>query len=134
VLADPTPQATRSFSPVAGDAVKFISGSPAANVRVVDDRTGEHALVLVRQRPKYSSDYPAAGPGHFIKSVVPGGGSIILEDGSRWEIDPMVRFSVTDWETNEMISIRRSIDDPAYAYEIDNTSRDDGALANYRKN
>jgi hypothetical protein len=46
----------------------------------------------------------------------------------------MVRFSVADWEVNEMISVRRSTDDPSYGYEIDNTSRDDGALGNYRKN
>ena len=87
----------------------------------------------IRRIGSYVQAHAAAGPGHFIKSVGPEGASITLEDGSRWDIDPMVRFSVADWETNEMISIRRSTDDPGYGYEIDTTSRDDGALANYRK-
>jgi hypothetical protein len=133
VLTEQTPEAARSFAPIVGETVTYRTEKAPA-VSVHDERTGDHTLQLVRQRPKYATDYPAAGSGHFIKAVGPGGASVVLEDGSRWDIDPLVRFSVADWETNEMISIRRSTDDPAFSYEIDNTSRDDGALANYRRN
>ena len=60
------------------------------------------------------------------------GVSVTLEDGSRWDIDPRVQFSVADWQPDDLVTLRRSTDDPAYRYEVDNTSRDDGALANYR--
>jgi hypothetical protein len=133
VLTEQTPDAPRSFAPIVGDTVRYRTEKAPA-VSVHDERTGDHTLLLARQRPKYATDYPAAGSGHFIKAVGPGGASIVLEDGSRWDIDPLARFSVADWEANELISVRRSTDDPAFSYEIDNTSRDDGALANYRRN
>jgi hypothetical protein len=134
VLADSPSGGTRRFSPIAGEAVKYVSVDDPRGVRVLDQHTGEHTLVLIRQRPKYSADYSAIGGGHFITSVGEGGASLVLEDGSRWDIDPLVRFSVEDWEPNDLITVRRSNDDPAFSFEIDNTSRDDGALANYRRN
>jgi hypothetical protein len=66
-----------------------------------------------------------------VREVV-GGKLVTLEDGSQWDIDPRVQFVVADWQPDDLISIRRSTDEPAFAFEIDNTSRDDGALANLR--
>jgi hypothetical protein len=101
-------------------------------VYVLDAENVEHALKLVRVDAKYSSSYSAPGSGHYIRTVAPGGTSITLEDASRWDIDPRSNFSVADWQPEDLISVRRSNDDKDYAYEIDNTSRDSGALANYR--
>ena len=94
------------------------------------DKT-EHALRLVSANSKYSASYGAIGGGHFVKAVTAAGGRVTLEDGSRWDIDPRVRFAVAEWEPDDLISIRRSNDDKAFAFEIDNTSRDDGALTNH---
>jgi hypothetical protein len=114
----------------AGAAVQFaIEGQ---TLYVLDPDKTEHALKLLASRPKYSPDYPATGAGHFIKSVAPGGTSVTLEDGSRWDVDPRQHFAVAGWQVEDLMSVRRSNDDPAFAFEIDNTTQDDGALANYR--
>ena len=99
---------------------------------VLDTEKVEHALALVKVDTRYSSNYSAPGSGHYIKAVAPGGISVTLEDGSHWDVDPRTHFSVAAWQPEDLISVRRSHDDPSYAYEIDNTSRDEGSLANYR--
>lgn len=104
--------------------------------RVVYVRQGsgpEHSLALTEAAPKYSNDYRAIGSGHYIKSLTPGGGQVVLEDGSRWDIDPRQHFAVADWQVEDLISIRRADDeDKQFAFELDNTTQDDGTLANYR--
>jgi hypothetical protein len=116
-------------------------GKPPDPVRVaVDgstlyllDRDGqEHALHIVDSGAKYSGEYAAVGGGHYIKSVAPDGASLVLEDGTRWDVDPRQRFAVAGWRPDDLISVRRSTDDPAFAFEVDNTSQDDGTLANRR--
>jgi hypothetical protein len=99
---------------------------------VLDAAEVEHALTLVGSASKYSSDYSALGGGHYVKAVARDGQSITLEDGSRWDMDPLQHFAVAGWQADDLITIRRSTDDPAFAYEIDNTSQDDGSLANHR--
>ena len=98
---------------------------------VLDGEKVEHPLRLVGSSPKYSAAYGAVGGGHFIKAVSPGGTRVTLEDGSRWDMDPRQHFAVADWQPDDLISVRRSTDDKAFAFEVDNTSRDDGALANH---
>ena len=98
---------------------------------VLDADKVEHPLRLVGASPKYSASYGAVGGGHFIKAVAADGTRLTLEDNSRWDIDPRVSFSVTEWQPDDLVSVRRSIDDKAFAFEVDNTSRDDGALANH---
>jgi len=92
----------------------------------------EHALKLVGAVPKYSNTYSALGGGHYIKSVAPGGTSVTLEDGSRWDMDPGQYFAIAGWQPDDLISVRRSTDSPDFAFEVDNTSQDDGAMANHR--
>lgn len=117
------------------------AGKPGEPVRYLIDRSTlylldrdnhEHALRVIESAPKYSSEYGALGGGHYIKSVAPGGLSLTLEDGTRWDIDPRQHFAVAGWSPDDLITVRRSTDDPAFAFEIDNTSQDDGALANRR--
>lgn len=98
---------------------------------VLDGEKVEHALRLVGSSPKYSNAYGAMGGGHYIKAVSPGGTRVTLEDGSRWDMDPRQYFAVADWQPDDLISVRRSTDDKAFAFEVDNTSRDNGALANH---
>jgi len=104
----------------------------AQTVYVLDARQSEHALKLLGIADKYSKSYSAIGSGHYIKSVAPGGTQVTLEDGSRWDIDPRQHFAVGAWHADDLISIRREEDDPQFSFEIDNTTEDDGALANYR--
>jgi hypothetical protein len=131
---DPERRDARAVSVTEGAPVSFVLLDAGPTLVVRDSANTEHRLVFLSARKKYTTDYAAAGPGHFIKAVTADGASITLEDGSRWDIDPLARFGVTEWAPLEMISIRRSTDDPDFGYEIDNTSRDDGALGNYRKN
>ena len=99
---------------------------------VLDANGREHTLRLIESDPKYSRNYPAVGSGHFVKSVAPGGTQVTLEDGSRWDIDARQYFAVAGWQPDDLISIRREEGDPAFSFEIDNTTQDDGALANFR--
>jgi hypothetical protein len=101
-------------------------------VYVLDAQRTEHALKLRGIADKYSKSYAAVGSGHYIKAVAAGGTQVTLEDGSRWDIDPRQHFAVARWQPDDLISIRREEDDPQFSFEIDNTSEDDGALANYR--
>jgi len=112
-----------------GDSVQYAVEQGA--LVVLDAQTREHSLRLVSSVRKYSSTYDALGGGHYIKAVARDGSRVTLEDGSRWDVDARLRFAVADWAPDELISIRRSNDDPAFAFEIDNTSRDDGALTNH---
>src|SRR5690242_1660358 len=50
VLADSATASPRSFSPAIGGTVKYQRADKASTVRVQDERTGEHTLLLVRQR------------------------------------------------------------------------------------
>jgi hypothetical protein len=104
----------------------------AQTVYVLDAQRTEHALKLRGIADKYSKSYAAVGSGHYIKAVAAGGTQVTLEDGSRWDIDPRRHFAVARWQPDDLISIRREEDDPQFSFEIDNTSEDDGALANYR--
>lgn len=101
-------------------------------LRIQDAQHGEHALRIVESRPKYTTEYREIGGGHYIKSVSPGGRSVTLEDGTRWDMDSRQHFAVAGWNPDDLITVRRSTDDPAFAFEIDNTTQDDGALANLR--
>lgn len=92
----------------------------------------ELALALVGSAAKYSVTYAAVGSGHYLTAVAPGGTSITLEDGSRWDMDAGQYFAIVAWQPDDLISVRRSTSSPAFAYEVDNTSQDDGALANLR--
>jgi len=113
-----------------GDPLRYIlSGS---TLYLIDSQDREHTLQVVESASKYSNDYGALGGGHYIKSVASGGRSITLEDGTRWDIDPRQQFAVAGWSADDLIAVRRSTDDAAFAFELDNTSRDDGALANRR--
>ncbi|HEV3141403.1 MAG TPA: hypothetical protein VGY57_12840 [Vicinamibacterales bacterium] len=78
-----------------------------------------------RTRPAYE----ALGSGHLLRAVADGGRYVTLEDGSRWEIHPRDRFRTVEWEPNESISVRTTRGEDGYAYEIVNTTDDDGALA-----
>jgi hypothetical protein len=124
----PEPNAS-TVAASAGDAVQY-AVEQRTLVVLGADKT-EHVLRLVSSTPKYSSDYAALGGGHYIKTVSPGGARVTLEDGSRWDVDARVRFAVAEWEPDDLISVRRSNDDDAFVFEIDNTSRDDGALSNH---
>jgi DNA-binding beta-propeller fold protein YncE len=118
-----------TLSATPGTEVKFAIES---NTLYVLEASGEHTLRVIEASPKYSSNYQAVGSGHFVKSVAPGGTQVTLEDGSRWDIDPRQHFAVAGWQPDDLISIRREEGDPAFSFEIDNTTQDDGALANYR--
>ena len=75
--------------------------------------------------------YNAIGSGHFVRAVSDEGRYVTLEDGSRWEVDPRVRFYSNAWKPDEGIAVRRATPDEGFYYELDNTDQDDGVLANY---
>ena len=116
------------MSVTSGSAVQY--AIEQQTLYVLDGEKVEHPLRLVGSSPKYSTSYGAVGGGHYIKAVSQGGTRVTLEDGSRWDMDPRQYFAVADWQPDDLISVRRSTNDKAFAFEVDNTSRDDGALAN----
>lgn len=129
ITGETTESDTNALTVTVGDAVQY--ALEQSTLVVLDAQKREHTLRLVGSVRKYSSNYSAAGGGHYIKSVARDGSRVTLEDGSRWDVDARLRFAVAEWAPDDLISIRRSNDDDAFAFEIDNTSRDDGALANH---
>lgn len=101
-------------------------------VVVLDGEGREHTLPLRDIAPKFSSDYSAAGSGHYVKAVSKGGRIVTLEDNSRWEVEARMAFVVAEWEADDLITVRRHAGDEDYAFTLDNTSRDDGVAANRR--
>ena len=128
-----TAEATSRTGPIeatAGTPVQF--AVEGGTVYVFGSDKQEHPLTLVDAAAKYSTNYSAIGGGHYIKAVAPGGTQVTLEDGSRWDIDARQHFAVAGWQPDDLIAIRRADGDPDFSFEIDNTSQDDGSLANYR--
>jgi hypothetical protein len=118
-----------TLTATSGTAVQFATEGQTLYIR---DGNSEHALKLTGSGPKYAKNYASVGSGHFIKSVAPGGAQVTLEDGSRWDIDARQHFAVAGWQPDDLISIRREEGDPDFSFEIDNTTQDDGSLANFR--
>jgi len=78
------------------------------------------------------SAYAALGGGHLVRAVSDNGRYVTLEDGSRWEIAPQDRYQTVDWNAQANISVRMlPRAENGFAYELVNTSDDEGAVANY---
>ena len=88
-----------------------------------------HAPARVPDLPSASPSYDALGSGHLLRAVSDNGRYVTLEDGSRWEIHPRDRFRTIDWEPDAGVAVRTTRAEDGYAYEIVNTTDDDGALA-----
>jgi hypothetical protein len=95
---------------------------------ILDAKNVEHELHLLRA---VDLRYSATGAGHFIKTMAADGAKVTLEDGSVWDLDPRAQFFTINWQPFEGISVRTAEPDRGFNYEIDNTDRDDGALARY---
>jgi hypothetical protein len=75
--------------------------------------------------------YSAVGGGHLIQQVSPDGRYVTLEDRSRWEVHPRVRFQTADWATPVGATVRNARDEDGYTYQIVNTDEDEGVPARY---
>src|SRR5262249_9796032 len=125
-LEDVPPADQRALDAPAGAAVKFaVEGSRAF---VLDRRNVEHELRVLRT---VDLNYTSTGGGHFIKTIAADGSRVTLEDNSVWDLDPRSQFFTIDWQAFEGIAVRRSDSEQNFDYEIDNTDRDEGALARY---
>jgi hypothetical protein len=125
-LEDAPASDRRSLEAPSGTPVKVaVEGSRAF---VLDPRGTEHELHLLRT---VDLNYTATGAGHYIKTISGDGLRVTLEDNSVWTLDPRSQFFTIEWQPIEGISVRRSDSEQNFDYEIDNTDRDDGALARY---
>ena len=119
-------------------ALKAADGAPVRYVLepgaiiLLDAGGQEHRLTIASTVQKYGTDYAAVGGGHLVKSVSADGTRVTLEDGSRWDIEETRHFAVAEWQVDDLIFVRRHPDDPDFAFDLENTTQDDGALANYR--
>jgi hypothetical protein len=125
-LEDVPPADKRALDASAGAAVKFAVEGSRAFVR--DRRNVEHELRVLRT---VDLNYTATGGGHFIKTISADGLRVTLEDNSVWDLDPRSQFFTVEWQALEGITVRRSDSEQNFDYEIDNTDRDEGALARY---
>ena len=125
-LEDVPPSDKRALDAPAGTSVKFaVEGS---RVFVLDRREVEHELRVLRT---VDLNYTAIGAGHFIKAISADGLRVTLDDNSIWDLDPRSQFFTIEWQAFEGIAVRRSDSEQNFDYEIDNTDRDEGALARY---
>lgn len=125
-LEDVAPVGKRALTVTAGTPVQFAVEGQRAFVR--DSKNVEHELQVLRI---INLSYTATGAGHFIKAIAADGLRVTLEDNSAWELDPRSQFFTVDWQPFEGIAVRRGDPEDDFDYEIDNTDRDDGALARY---
>jgi hypothetical protein len=128
--AEPPDADAAALAPRDGATVQYVIEK---DLVVLRDAAGhEHSLSVVTTAQKYSPDYNAVGGGHLVKSVSRDGSRVTLEDGSRWDMDESRRFAVAEWQADDLIFVRRHPDDADFAFDLENTTQDDGALANYR--
>ena len=125
-LEDLESSGTRALSAVPDTTVKV--AVEADRVFVLDAKNQERELKLIRQ---VNLNYTGAGGGHYVKAVGREGLRVTLEDNSVWELDPRSQYLTADWQPYENISVRRAQPEDGFNYEIDNTDRDNGALARY---
>lgn len=109
-----------------GTVVQYSLEQSSLYVRVANGN--DRSLRLLKTAAKYSNEYGAIGGGHYLTEVAADGSRVTLEDGSRWDMDPRAHFSVAEWQADELITVRRSSDDPLFPFNVSNTSRDDGAV------
>ena len=134
-VEDTSPGPRRPIDAVVGASVTFALERKTVYMRELDG--GERKLRVIKKvkqlrgrGPKIAT-YEALGGGHLIRAVSREGRYVTLEDGSVWEIDPVVWFETVQWEPLEQVTVRSIPEQDGYVYELDNTSEDDGAPARY---
>jgi hypothetical protein len=91
---------------------------------------GGYAPGRVSQQPKAPlKTYNAAGPGHSVKSIGAEGRTVTLEDSSVWSVDPRTQFKVASWETDALITVVLTKEDPDFNYILNNDDVDDWTFA-----
>jgi hypothetical protein len=134
-VEDRSPGPRRPIDAVFGASVTFALERKTVYVREVAG--GERKLRLIKKvkqlpgrGPKVPT-YTALGGGHLVRAVSREGRYVTLEDGSIWEIDPVVWFETVQWEPLEQVTVRSIPEQDGFVYELDNTSEDAGAPARY---
>jgi hypothetical protein len=118
----------------AGAPVSFaLDNVDSSIVYIRDDGDSERQLHLVKTTHKLRT-YGAAGPGHFIRAIGEGGGTITLEDGSVWNVDPRTQFKVAGWESLASITVHATEEDPDFNYILNNSDVDDWTFVTLEKN
>jgi len=76
--------------------------------------------------------YVDVGSGHWIQTVLDGGRVVILEDGSRWEIEPLNQSDTILWAPTSPITVSEA-DSPLgdFRYVLTNTEETQNVLAKY---
>jgi hypothetical protein len=116
-----------------GAPVSFALDNNSDIVYIRDDGNSERRLHLVKTTRKLKT-YGAAGPGHFIRTIGEGGGTITLEDGSVWRVDPRAQFKVAGWEALAGITVHATEEDPDFNYILNNSDEDDWTFVTLEKN
>lgn len=87
---------------------------------------------LAPNRSSSSYSYLGRSDGHWIKEIIDGGSTLVLEDGSIWQIDPMDRMSTMLWLPINRIRIMDSSKRyDGYPYLLINTDRREEVHAKY---
>jgi hypothetical protein len=102
-------------------------------VYIREDGMAERQLHLVKTTRKLKT-YGAAGPGHFIRAIGDDGGTITLEDGSVWRVDPRTQFKTAEWEALAGITVHSTEEDPDFNYILNNSDEDDWTFVTLEKN
>jgi hypothetical protein len=125
-LEDAPASEKRAIEMATSGPVTFAVEGNRAFVR--DAKGAEHELHVLRS---VDLNYTATGSGHFVKAISADGLTLTLEDNSVWDLDPLSQHFTIEWQAFDGISVRRSGPDQDFDYEIDNTAKDEGALARY---
>jgi hypothetical protein len=118
-----TPLKTTAGAPVSF-ALDNADNDHRDSVYIREDGNSERRLHLVKTTRKLKT-YGAAGPGHFIRAIGDGGGTITLEDGSVWRVDPRTQFKTAEWESLAGITVHATEEDPDFNYILNNSDVDD---------
>jgi len=65
--------------------------------------------------------YSGEARGHTVQEVLNGGGKVVLEDGSAWEVYEGYTSRTEKWEVGDLIGVKPSTDDE-YPYLLINVN------------
>ncbi len=116
-----------------GAPVSFALDNDNSNIVYIrENGNAERQFHLVKTTRKLKP-YGAAGPGHFIRAIGDGGGTITLEDGSVWNVDLRTQFKVAEWEALAGITVHATEEDPDFNYILNNADEDDWTFVTLAK-
>lgn len=78
-----------------------------------------------------TASYSGDSRGHSVGEVDAASASVVLDDGSRWQVYEGFVEIISDWQTGEMVTIKPNRD-PEYPYKLVNVHKNQSVEVRFR--